>query len=212
MLITRPNHDVTTNYLYWWSKTIIEYAISKGTRVVDLKGDKVTKKKYIDKKKKIQPSFLMLNGHGNSDSICGQNNEILVSVNMNMDLLGKRVVFSRSCSSAKNLGKQCTKNGGSFIGYDDDFVFMIDESKTTRPLEDTTASLFLEPSNQVAISLIKGHTVKEAHRRSGNLFKKNISQLLTSEGSEENKDALPYLLWDLNHQVCLGNENLQAFY
>jgi len=37
LLITRPDHDVTTRYLSAWSKEIIELADKKNIQVMDLK-------------------------------------------------------------------------------------------------------------------------------------------------------------------------------
>lgn len=79
--------------------------------------------------------------------------------------------------------------------------------KRGHPLADKTAELFLEPSNQVAISLLKGRTVGEAQQNSKKSFLRNIQKLLTSESTPEDSSALRYLLWDMQHQVCLGNQS-----
>lgn len=204
MIITRPNHDIATNYLYFWSEKIIEEARSKGMKVIDLRGKKAVESEFASRIRKLNPSFVVLNGHGNSDTITGYGNQVLISTKNNLELLTGRVIFSRSCSSAQNLGVLCVKDSGAFIGYDDDFALYFDDTKVTRPLGDNLAKLFLESSNQVAISLIKGHTASDANNRSRSLFRKNISNILTSEGVEY-RDALPYLIWDYNHAVCLGD-------
>ncbi len=36
LLITRPKHDVTVRYLFYWSKEIIELANKKGIKVLNL--------------------------------------------------------------------------------------------------------------------------------------------------------------------------------
>jgi hypothetical protein len=51
-----------------------------------------------------------------------------------------------------------------------DFIFCHDLDKISRPLEDKTAKLFLEPSNQVAISLLKGNTSGRSSERSKIFF------------------------------------------
>ena len=58
----------------------------------------------------------------------------------------------------------------------------------------------------MAISLLKGHTASEANDRSKELFKNIIKKYMTSEASREKFELLPYLLWDMNHQVCIGDK------
>ena len=87
MLITRPYHDNTTNYLFKWSKNIIDFAEKIRTPIYDLSGKKVTKKNFESYIKKLKPSFIMINGHGNNDIVCGHKNEVLVKKDDNEDVL-----------------------------------------------------------------------------------------------------------------------------
>jgi len=84
---------------------------------------------------------------------------------------------------------------------------MYTESKISKPLEDKTAELFLVPSNYIAISLLKGHTAGNADNRSKILFRRNIEKLIIEGPSSDNYYTIRYLLWDMMHQVCLGNKN-----
>jgi len=43
-LITRPNHDDVVYYLSAWSKELVDLAIKKGRKVIDLKDNKANKK------------------------------------------------------------------------------------------------------------------------------------------------------------------------
>lgn len=208
LLITRPNHDITTNYLYFWSEKIIGEANSRTVKIIDLKGKRANRKEFTGVIEKVLPSLVVFNGHGDDAVISGFDNEIIIQAGDNESLLHEKITYAVSCSSAMILGQKCVgSKKTAYIGYNDDFAFIIDETKITRPLQDKTAQLFLEPSNQVAISLLKGNNAGESHKKSQKVFRQNIRRLLTSESSLENKEALPYLLWDMNHQVCLGDEN-----
>jgi len=208
LLITRPNHDITTNYLYYWSQKIIDEADKKGVKTVDLRGRRANKKEFTSVINKIRPRLIVLNGHGDNKSVTGFDNEVLIEVGNNEKLLERKIAYAVSCSSAKTLGSKCIDFGtDTYIGYTDDFVFMINETKITKPLEDKTAQLFLEPSNKIAISLLKGNSSGNSYKKSQEVFRRNITHLLTSESSQEGKEALPYLLWDMRHQVCLGDHN-----
>jgi hypothetical protein len=206
ILVTRPEHDITTRYISKWSEKVIDEARSKGHDVVDLDGAKATRERFIGTLKKKSPKLLILNGHGNQNWVSGYNDEpILLDSD---DAVEGKIIYARSCQSAKKLGKASVSFGAAaFLGYDEDFVFLIDETKTARPLEDKTAELFLEPSNYLPISILKGHSAEIANKRSKNLFSKNIEKLLITGPSNEDYYAIRYLLWDMRHQVRLGDSN-----
>lgn len=207
MLITRPNHDITTNYLYYWSIVLIKYAKEIGQSVVDLKGKRANEKEFVSVIKKVKPNFIVLNGHGNEETVTGYDNKPLVNLD-NANILKEKIVYARSCQSAKKLGVKSIKKGcRSYIGYDEDFVFVTGEDRLTRPLHDKTAKLFLEPSNKVVTYLLKSHSSSVANQKSKELYKKSIQKFMLSSALKEEKELTPYLIWDYNHQVCLGDQN-----
>jgi hypothetical protein len=212
MLVTRPNHDVTTNYLYLWSRAVIDCAKKFNKTIIDLVGKRANNKEFNSIVKKTNPDLLFLNGHGDEETITGFDNEPLISLSENIEILKGKIIFARSCKSAKKLGKEAVKNGcKAYLGYDDDFVFMADDDFILRPLMDKIAEMFLKPSNQVVISMIKGNTAGEADIKSKELFKKNAQRLMTSTAPKDQKDLIPYLLWDYNHQVCLGDTKAKIY-
>ena len=143
LLVTRPNHDETTNYLSYWAKKIIVEAEKKNFRVLDLEGKKANPKDFSGRVNKINPEIVFLNGHGSPDVISGHDNIPLISVNDNESLLRNCITYALACSAAKKVGKSIVKAGSnSFIGYSEDFIFLHQVDKTTRPLEDKTAALF----------------------------------------------------------------------
>ena len=206
LLITRPKHDVTVYYLFHWAKKIIELAKSKSISVLDLDEKRANCKEISSVLQKKEPLLVFFNGHGDDGCIMGHDNEILIAVGKNEQLLISKIIYSLSCRSGKKLGFKSVQIGASaYMGYDDDFIFVIDENKLRTPLEDKTAQLFLEPSNQIMISIIKGHTVGNSHERSKKAFKENVLKVAGSESYDN--DLIPYLLWDMQHQVCLGNKS-----
>jgi hypothetical protein len=205
LLITRPEHDITTRYLSKWSAEIADEAKAKHTDIVDLEAEKATRERFIGTLEKKSPRFVFINGHGNEKVVGGHNDEVILQGSDKA--VRDKIIYARSCKSAKELGPQTIQNGATaFIGYDEDFIFMIDESKSFRPLQDETAALFLEPSNQTAMSILKGHSVKEADRRSKEKFTRNIQELILKGPSEDDYYAIRHLLWDMRHQVCLGDK------
>jgi hypothetical protein len=210
LLLTRPDHDPLTNYLYYWCEKIIEQAQKSGVKVIDLDKKRANNKEFTSVIRKTNPSLVSLNGHGDDKTVRGFNNEVLIKAGVNEQLFAGKIVYVVACRSAKTLGPSSIKNGTkAYIGYDDDFVLMYDENKITRPLEDKTAELFLEPSNIVVISLLKGNNARDSHLRSKEDFKKKYQALMITESPQVDKEALPWLWWDMNHQVCLGDPNAQ---
>jgi hypothetical protein len=208
LLITRPDFDPATKYLSAWSEKILNIAREKGQKFIDLRGKKVTKRELVGRLKKLNPRLVILNGHGSENSIAGQDNEILIEADNNESLLHNRITYAVSCNSGKTLGPMVAENENTaFIGYDDDFVFTSDRRFFSRPLDDKRAKPFMEASNHVAISLLKGHKVKVASERSKELFKKSFQHLLSSKSDADSLQDARFLWWNMKHQVCLGDVN-----
>ncbi len=206
MLITRPKHELTVRYLFYWTKEVIKLAKEKGIKVWNLEGQRANRSEVESMLKNKKPSLVFLNGHGNDEAVAGHDDEVLLKAGENEGLLISKIVYALSCKSGKTLGVESVKKGAlGYIGYKEDFLFVVDEDNTANPLKDKIAKLFLEASNQVMISLIKGHNIKAAHERSKKIFFENASQLIGND-SEDNY-LVPYLLWNMEHQVCLGNQN-----
>lgn len=206
LLVTRPNYDYTTRYISTWAEKVIEWAKVRGHIILDLEEDRACRKDFESMIKKHSPSLLFLNGHGDDNMVTGQNNDIVLRVGQNETVLKNTITYALSCRSAKVLGAQSIAYGArAYIGYQEDFIFMYTNEKRTRPYEDRTADLFLEPSNQVVVSLLKGHTVHNAHLNARKAFFRNIQELLTSEASKEGSASVRYLLWDMQNLVYHGD-------
>lgn len=208
ILVTRPKNDLTTTYLFYWAGLVIEEAKKKGCRILDLREKRANKKEFCGIINKTKPELLFLNGHGNRNLITGHDQEILIQSNVNEDITKDSVVYALSCRVAETLGVKCVKKGArAFIGYKNDFIFLTEQAFITHPLDDQTAALFLEPSNLIVTSLIKGHSAGNSHNRSQQEYKKSIRKLVTSESLQEDKSSLRFLIWDMEAQICLGDQS-----
>lgn len=206
LLITRPRYEPITSYLFFWNKELIEEAKIRGLKVIDLSEERARKKELLSIMKKTRPDLIIFNGHGSEDHIAGQDNEILIQAGENEAVLKNAIVFALSCQSARLLGKASVKIGAkAYIGYVNDFIFWRKRGYESRPLEDPNAKLFLEPTNSIGKSLIKGHTAGQAHEKGKDQFIKNIQKLVNSNSPDQ--FLARYLLLDYIHQVCLGDKN-----
>lgn len=206
ILISRPEHDPGTRYLSHWSNKVIEDAQKKGVSVIDLHKEKATKKEFEGRIKKIIPRLVLLNGHGSSRSITGHNNETLVELGQNEELLKKKITYAVACDSAKELGASVANEETTFVGYDEKFILNMDRHYLNDPTRDDRAARFLKSSNEVALSLLKGHTAEEASKRSKKAFKTELFQLLSSHSNDPDRlEDAKNLYWNMIHQVCLGD-------
>jgi len=203
LLATRPNFDLTTRYISAWAEEIIKIAKSKNKQVFDLSKKRANRKEFESMVRKHNPDLVFLNGHGNETQVAGQNDEILLSLKGSRSLLKNKTIYALSCKSGKVLGPESVKSGAnSYIGYTEDFIFLYDEKMINRPKEDKTAEMFLEPSNQVMVSLLKDHSAKEAHENSKQSFIKRIRKMLSSQSTRIESSAVRYLIWNMQYQVC----------
>ena len=73
------------------------------------------------------------------------------------------------------------------------------------PIDDPKARPFMEASNQVMISLLKGNKAKDASERSKSKFRDNYIRLLSSSADQDSLQAAQCLWWNMRNQVCLGD-------
>ena len=208
ILVTRPNHDLITTYLFQWSQHVISVANKKGIKVLDLSGKKANETTFTSYIVKNEPILVFLNGHGNEDVVTGYDNKPLITANKNEKLLEEKIVYARSCDAAKNLGQLCIKkNTLAFIGYKRKYAIGYSQSSITKPLRDEVAKLFITPSNLVPLSLLKGNTAKDAYRKSQESMIRNFSFMVSTRATQTQRDAAPYLWINRKYQVILGDEN-----
>ena len=207
LIVTRPYYDPATKYISSWAQEIISFAKSNGFNVVDLEKEKANRKDFESRVKKLDPNLVFLNGHGADDCVCGQDEEVLVKAGENHDVLQGKITYSVSCSSGKELGPEVVKDGKStFIGYEKEFVLIANLRHKGKLNDDPSAKPFMESSNLVMLSLLKGNTAKESSDKSKNKFEEHVARLGSSTVDFDTIRAMQALRWNARHQVCLGNQ------
>ncbi|MBI2025535.1 hypothetical protein HYT04_01980 [Candidatus Kaiserbacteria bacterium] len=201
LLITTPHYDEGTHYLHAWSQLLIEEAKRKGAKVKVLEREDVTRDQFQSYLKKQPFNLVVLNGHGNEYAVAGKSNEEIILATDNGDnLFENKIIYTRACSSGVILGHVLIEKGAEgFVGYIRPFIIPLDPDYMQKPLEDPYAGPILECSNQVAISLIKGHSAEEAHKRSLSVYEQKFDELSSSKVATTH--ILPFLLWNMDAQV-----------
>ena len=211
LLLTRPGHDYATRYLSVWAKRFFELANDKGYSIIDLCDKRANRKEVESIFYKRNPCLAVFNGHGSDDSITGYENELLLKAGINSSLLKGKITYAIACRSARVLGKEAGQySDTAYIGYQEDFILIYLEKYRTRPAEDKLAALFLDPSNVVVTTLLKGHSAKESVSRAQQESLRNIQKLLTSEVKTDESSPLPYLVWNMKNLVLCGKNDKYA--
>ncbi len=206
VLITRPKFDDTTAYLFSWSSKIIDFLQKTHFNLIDLKESKANRKSVESVLLKKSPELVIFNGHGISSTIRGHNNEILIDAK-NSHLLKLKIIYSVSCNSAKTLGVKIAGDYTTFIGYKNEFLFLIDTTKSCTPEKDEIAKPFMESSNQLSISLLKGKTVRESYEDTKRKYTDWIIHYAANESLPEASSIISCLIWDRENLVLLGSED-----
>jgi len=194
ILFVRPCHDDVISYLYYYSDELVKMSRdNKGFKTLNKEKGQANKSIITNIISENKPTFIMFNGHGNEECICGHNDERIIELGKNHNLLKNTVTYSLSCSSASKLGKKVGDNKTVFIGYTDDFALGMDPNCQASIKRDEIAKFFLEPSNLLVKSLLKGNSIEEAICKAKELMKINISKLRTTNLFLNATDYIPYL-------------------
>ena len=208
LIITCPEHDDATSYLTYFSKNIISQAVLNRLKNKQISDQNLNFNDFSQIIEKLDYKFLVLNAHGSSEAIFGYKDNIIIQLGKNEALLKDRIIYARSCNAGGKLGSECMKNTrkGCFIGYQLPFIFYMDTKWTAKPSNDNAAKLFLEPSNLIPISIIKGHSGIEAHDHAKRQILKTMNKLMAGKQEQETPFYLEALWNNYIGQVIHGDE------
>lgn len=206
ILFTRPNHEPVVKYLSAWSEILIEEAKAKAIEVINLFGAKANRREAEGRLAKMRPSLVVLNGHGNEEAVAGQDDEPLVQAGENSAVLAGKVTYAVSCHAAARLGREVGEYPDTaFIGYEKKFAFMHSHGFFRNPKDDPLAKPFMEFSNQVVRSLLKGHSAHESVERAKAVGETHLRSLVSSEADPDARMAAAFLWRDIS---CLAVHGL----
>lgn len=208
IFFSRPSDDVTLNYLFYFSKALVNLSNSIGHKTINKENEETNKKNVLSIINNQKPSLIMFNGHGSPKVICGYKQQVLIDSKENPEVLKDSITYSLSCSSASILGPKAIEKGAvCFIGYESDFALGKDPNSEASPRHDRIARLFLEPSNILFSSLLKGNNTKTAIEKAKEKMKENIWYLNTTRSFPEAIYYAPFLYGNYISLVAHGNEN-----
>ena len=106
---------------------------------------------------------IIVAGHGDSDQTTGQHDAVLLKVGQyNEDEIRGKVIYAFSCQSGDYLGPDLVNHGATaFLGWTDDYVWLINEANFLTPWNDKLAAPCVMPVIAGLNSLLDGDTVSE---------------------------------------------------
>lgn len=209
ILASNASHDAPTEYLEsWFSKIVDSARQQRDIKLFELKKERANRKELTELIEKENPQFVIFNGHGNDEVITGFNQDILVRCDDNESILEGKIVHSMACESAKKLGQKCISIGTrSFIGYKEKFNLVhLNKKSGPEQLSDPIARFFLEPAYEAILALVEGKTTGDAYMKSQDMYRENLTILLTSDNTNYNTVLASRLYHNFKHQVCLGSQ------
>jgi hypothetical protein len=207
VLITNPAHDEATTVLSAWIQSVADYIEGSKTcshDIIGLSNSDVTKQKFNDAFDKHSPNLVMVNGHGNSDVLCGHDNHPIIELNDPENVRYKDlIIHALACAAAKSLGVDLVANGlSAFIGYNENFHFYHNVKPGEDPLKDPLSALFLEPAYQIPKSLAEGRNAQEAFDEAQAMYKANF---IAAHKGNVDQPILASLFHNIKNHVILGN-------
>lgn len=200
ILLTSPEYDILTRYLRSWSHRMMNGVNGADFSVLDR--NNVTRDRFEGILQKKDFNVVILNGHGGTDRLAGDNDSIILDRD-NVELTKGKKVHALSCKTAQELGPLAIQKGAdSYIGYDEDFILVYDESKISQPENDTTAALFLDAAFIAPKALINGKSAQEAVTLAKREYSRSILKAFNSDIQSDNDQFIKYLIWNRSHLKC----------
>jgi len=147
-----------------------------------------------------QSDIIIGTGHGNHTSFTGQNESVILEVGKyNPREVRGKVIKLLSCQTGVELGPDLIKNGAvAFMGYKDDYVWVMDADVALTPWADKLASTSLLPVIDGLNTLLDGKTSQEA-------FEIEIQGYESNAAVEEEELIKSCLKFNHDNAVLLGD-------
>ena len=147
-----------------------------------------------------QSDIIIGMGHGSTTSFTGQNESVILEVGKykTKEISGKLIKLL-SCQSGVTLGPELVTNGAlAFIGYKDDYVWVMDSEMAATPWADEMAAACLLPVVDGLNALLDGKTAGEA-------FETERAGYLANAGVEEDELIKSCLDFNYKNAILLGD-------
>lgn len=123
-ILCRPRFDSATEHTFAFATQILQWCQQAGISVVELAEDEAVRARVEQELAKEVDLFIHYD-HGDEDSLIGQDKRAVIDLK-NSDRLADKEVFTLACLSAKSLGMEVWRKGGTYWGYTEVVSFTTD--------------------------------------------------------------------------------------
>lgn len=156
--------------------------------------------------------FMLHYGHGNKDTIFGQNNNNKEAIidSTNVEELKDKAVSSTGCytAAAGGIGTLAISKGArAYLGYNDTYYVWHGKGG-----QNFFTDYFIEAANAANRALLEGKTFQEAYQIGKLAHEDGAQQILNSglSDQEDRETAAGCMEWCGDHLTLLGNPNAKA--
>lgn len=197
VLVTSPEVDPLTRYLRVWTKRLIA-RYERTHRFFHLDAGKATREHIVGLLSKKGVALVLLNGHGSDTCIAGDEGILLDCGDT--ELFKGKTVHALSCQTAKTLGVAAMQAGAKgYVGYDAEFIAVLQQGGLPQPFKDDTATLFLAPAFVAPKALLDGKRPESAVSAARAAYNRSIVEALNSDVQSDNDQFIGWLVWDRDH-------------
>jgi hypothetical protein len=139
-------------------------------------------------------------GHGDKTTFTGQSEAVILEVGKyNRREIKGKVIKLLSCQTGSVLGPDLVQNGAkAFLGYSDDYVWVMDSDLASKPWADDLAATSLMPVIDGLNALLDGKTAEEA-------FNVELQGYAKNTEVEEDELVKSCLEFNQDNAVLLGD-------
>jgi len=130
-LICRPKFDSATEYTFAFAAEILEWCQQAGIEVTELAEEDAIRPAVENALERFNPEIFVFYDHGDKDALIGQDGKAVIDIK-NCDRLAGKEVFTLACLSAKDLGPEVWRKGGTYWGYTEVVSFATDSLPGSR--------------------------------------------------------------------------------
>jgi len=200
-------HDKETSYLHSFSKAIVQIAKENQTiHLTDLFGAKANRKNVENSLSPKINTLAFFNGHGDEETVFGHDDQPILDKD-NINITQGKIIYALACSSLVKLGPLAIKNGArTFIGYNDEFMWVGDPSKSAVPDKDKNSAPFRKICHTIIYDLLIGTPVGISINKAKTEYKKLIKHYGTSKDNFGDAPSIGLALsWDLLSLGMVGD-------
>ena len=123
-ILCRPRFDSATEHTFAFAAEILRWCKQAGISIIELAEGEAVRAR-VEQELAAGFDLFIFYDHGSENALIGQDEKAVIDLK-NAGLFSNKEVFTLACLSAKELGPEVWRKGGTYYGYVDVFSFTMD--------------------------------------------------------------------------------------